>query len=79
MWQTVHYRFDSVKRTRQKRVRCSVCGKSMRRQRTVQQTINPWNKNSDGEIKTREEIWTELGQELDTWENEPEEHDKCRS
>lgn len=78
-WQTVHYRFESVKRTRVKKVACTVCGKKMRRQLTVDQTINPFNKNSDGEPKTRGEIWEELGAQLDAWETEPEEHEKCRS
>lgn len=35
---------------------CPVCGKKLRRQRLITNTINPFNKNPDGTVKTRAEV-----------------------
>ncbi|MGH9251976.1 MAG: hypothetical protein ACRD0W_21030, partial [Acidimicrobiales bacterium] len=53
--------YEAVKRTVTKAVPCAVCGRKIRRQRTFQQTINPFNKGADGVVKTRAQIWAELG------------------
>ena len=58
--------FDVVKRKGLKRYKCS-CGKMVVRQRTFEQTINPWNKNRDGFPKSRGEIILELEHEIKTW------------
>jgi hypothetical protein len=40
-----------------------------RRQKTEKfyQTVNPFNKNKDGSLKTREQIYKEVCQERDKW------------
>lgn len=35
---------------------CIVCGKQRKRTHEVYETLNPWNKNDDGALKTREQI-----------------------
>lgn len=62
------YRFDEIKRTAKKRVPCEGCGKKLNRQTTFMQTLNPFNKNADGEVKTSREIWAELGVKCREWE-----------
>jgi hypothetical protein len=62
------YRFDEVFRTAKRRVPCTGgCGKKLNRQQTFIQTINPFNKNAQGQPKTSGEIWQELGVECDEW------------
>jgi hypothetical protein len=61
--------FDVIKHSTKVTGRCTKCGK--RRTRTVikEQTVNPFNRNADGTIKTREEIheavWAEVAAEAD--------------
>ena len=42
-------------------------GRIRQRTRKFSQTINPWNKNAAGLVKSREEIWNELKSERDLW------------
>lgn len=46
-----------------------------RRQKTEEfyQTLNPWNKNKNGDLKTREEIYAELYAKKDAWVKKCEE------
>jgi hypothetical protein len=37
--------------------RCASCGKSMTRKAVVEHTVNPFNKNADGSVKSRSEVW----------------------
>lgn len=62
------YRFEEIKWPASKRVPCAGgCGKKLTRSTTFSQTLNPFNKNSEGAIKTRREIWSELKREADEW------------
>ena len=70
-------RFQRVPLTATKSVPCAVCGKKVRRQRTFEQTINPFNKTSDGQVKTFKHIYPELEAEAAAWKAEPETHAKC--
>lgn len=60
-----------------KTCKCSVCGKSMKRSSTFEQTLNPFNKTAQGKVKTREQILDELREEIKVWEQQPETHQKC--
>ncbi|MGH9250334.1 MAG: hypothetical protein ACRD0W_12545 [Acidimicrobiales bacterium] len=60
-----------------KNLPCPACGRKLRRQRTFQQTINPFNKNSDGSVKTRMEILSELNAKGLAWQQQPEVHSGC--
>lgn len=71
------YRFERVPLTATKSVRCTVCGKKIRRQRTFEQTINPFNKTADGQVKTYKHIYPELEAKATAWKAEPETHAKC--
>lgn len=71
------YRFEEVKGYYDKKVPCTVCGRQVRRQRTFSQTLNPFNKNAQGELKTRKEIYAELHEKGTAWKAEPETHPKC--
>lgn len=57
--------------------KCSVCGKYGRRQNTFTMTVNPWNKNPDGTVRTRREISRALAEQARAWEAEPFVHPKC--
>lgn len=61
--------FEVVKYTATKRVRCPD-GRTRTRQRTFEQTINPFNKGADGAVKTRPEILEELRAEAAAWKGE---------
>lgn len=73
----VRYTFERIKRKASKRVPCTVCGKAVTRQRTFEQTLNPYNVNADGTPRNREEIWIALGDEAEAWRAEPETHTGC--
>lgn len=71
MRSTIH--FDEVKRTGYKNVKCSKgCGRKLRRQKKFWQTLNPFNKNKDGTVKTREDIHKALDAEVKKWQEQPE-------
>lgn len=74
---TVRTTFEEVRRASVKTVPCSVCGRKIRRQKTLTMTINPWNVNPDGTQRTREEIWEALAGKIAVWQAEPEKHEKC--
>lgn len=47
-----------------------VDGKKKRQSKTFYQTLNPFNRNEDGTVKTRAEIMTELTAERKRWMEE---------
>ncbi|MFE0353647.1 hypothetical protein ACFW2I_09145 [Streptomyces nigra] len=73
------YRFHEVRHQASKNLPCLACGNKLRRQRTFSQTLNPFNKNADGQVKTELEIVRELVVEAADWEKEPELHPRCRA
>lgn len=56
---------------------CPVCGKKGKRQRRFYQTLNPFNRNKKGEVKTRSEIYEELKEEISKWSKGQFVHAKC--
>lgn len=62
--------FETVKIGGRKTGKC-FCGKRITRSKTFEQTINPFNKNKNGEAKTRSEIVGELLAERKSWQAEP--------
>lgn len=71
--------FEVVKVGATKNCRCSVCGKSMKRAKTFEGTLNPLNKNADGSPRTREQMLEVLRAKIPAWKLEPETHEKCKS
>ena len=74
-WVTEAVRFEEVRRAGRKTVPCARCGAKIRRQRTFTMTASPWNKNPDGTVRTRAEIWAALGEKIAQWQQEPASHD----
>lgn len=64
------YRFDEVKMYGYKTGKCG-CGKQRHRQRKFWATINPFNKNDDGTMKTTADIRKDLKKQIDEWKKEP--------
>jgi len=61
-------RFESVTWPVAKTVPCrGGCGRKLRRSTTLAQTINPWNKNAEGQPKSQQEILAELRAEAEAW------------
>ena len=64
--------FNEVSINVEKSIKCSICGKRLKRQKKLFQTLNPFNTNSDGTIKSREDIYKELSTRAKVWKAEPE-------
>jgi hypothetical protein len=73
------YRFPDVGYVLAKKsVPCaSGCGKKVRRQRTFTQTLNPFNKNAAGAVKTVPEIRAENKECAEEWKAKPETCSAC--
>ncbi len=69
--------FREVAITRTKTGKCPHCGKSARRTEKFWQTINPYNRNAEGFVKTPGEITLELERHAMEWEAQIVEHAKC--
>lgn len=69
--------FEQVSMSNSKTGTCPVCGKKASRSKTFMQTINPFNTNKDGFVKSREEIRVELREKIEAWRKEPTIHAKC--
>jgi hypothetical protein len=66
-------RYEAVTFPAAKNLRCpGECGKKVRRQKTFQQTISPFNRNAEGQVKTRPEIFAELRAQAEEWQQKPE-------
>lgn len=73
-WHTVTTRFEVVEQYHEKNLPCPGCGKRVKRRRTFEATINPWNVNADGHPKTRHEIHDDLREQALAWKQQPEPH-----
>jgi hypothetical protein len=67
---TVHY--AKIKHTAKRRATCEICGKHFNRQRTFTQTVNPFNKNPDGSVKTFMEVLAAVQVNAAMWEPYPD-------
>ena len=65
------YRFQRVAYRAIKTDRCSRCGKKHRRVRIFEMTINPYNTNAEGQMKTEAEVRADLRVVVDAWKREP--------
>ncbi len=69
--------FNEVSTFGEKSGKCVVCGKTTKRREKFFQTLSPFNKNKEGDLKTREEIHDELQIERKDWLEKPLKHVKC--
>ena len=67
--QTTTFREISVSAT--KSGKCIVCSKRRKRTKKFWQTLNPFNKNPDGTIKTVGDIIRESHEKARLWKEEP--------
>lgn len=66
------YTFPKVEHRATKTTKCGACGKRLKRSTTFWQTLSPFNKTSDGNLKTREQIGKELRVAETEWRAERE-------
>ena len=59
--------FQEIETRRTKTGPCPNCGKRRTRTKRFWQTENPWNRNADGSVKSRAEIWESVNAEADEW------------
>ena len=70
-------RFQEVSLYGEKSGKCVVCGKRTKRSKKVTHTVNPFNKNEDGTIRTYDEVMERVSEEVKKWKQEPIYHVKC--
>jgi len=64
--------YPKVKHTERRTVPCAGgCGRKLKRSFTWSHTINPWNRNGDGTVKTYGQIKAELAAVGAKWAPEP--------
>lgn len=71
------YNFEKVSVKDTKKIRCKKCKKTTQETEEFCQTLNPWNKNKVGDVKTRSEIREEINKKLRDWRKIPIECNKC--
>jgi hypothetical protein len=70
--------FQEIIKRAEKSGACSVCGKTAKRSEKFWQTVNPFNKNLDGSIKSSDDIRKELDAQIAGWRALPIVHAKCK-
>lgn len=53
------------------------CGRKTKRQRTFECTVNPFNKNKDGSVKSVSEVRAQAQEKADKWRPDPYTCRKC--
>jgi hypothetical protein len=74
-----YYRYDEVSSYAQKSGPCVKCGKRTTRKRKFTNTVNPWNKNPDGTVRTRIEVQDNVNRLAREWQLEPVMHAGCEA
>lgn len=62
------YRFREVKTQAKRSFVCDACGKRKRLQQTFSMTINPYNQNPDGTVRTPAEVQAAVAAKADAWQ-----------
>lgn len=73
------YRYDAIAARGYKRGPCEVCGKTAERSRIFEQTLNPFNRDPDGCVKTSAQIRAEVNAEALAWQRGPVRHARCEA
>ena len=74
---TSRHAFPEVKLSVKTTAPCGKCGKQCSRTKKFWQTLNPFNTNADGSVKTRDDITSELGQQAAQYRTQTIYHAKC--
>lgn len=65
---TTRVTFNEVTLHGQKSVKCAGgCGRTLKRSKKFWQTLSPFSKTANGELKSRDQIHVELRAERDAW------------
>ena len=72
------YNFQEVSVIAEKSGKCPKCGKTYTRKKKIWNTINPWNRNADGSIKTWDEVYENVLKDREEWLKEPIEPHNCK-
>jgi hypothetical protein len=78
MMRTYTVKYQEVKYTKTKTESCSICGKKCTRTISASETINPFNKNPDGTVKSPKEVGQSVSEKLKRELEKPIFHDKCK-
>lgn len=73
------YHFTGPSHREERRGKCPTCGKTVKRSRTFEKTVNPFNRDEDGVPKTWERVHADVLAEAAAWTPDIElfEHQKC--
>lgn len=71
------YRFQKVQCQFEQTGQCPTCLKRVTRRRTFTQTVNPFNRNDDGSVKTSAEVYAAVKAEGEAWQPDFT-HEACR-
>lgn len=69
--------YSKVSIIEKKAGKCTACGKRAQRSQEFYQTLNPFNKNPDGSVKTAGDIRAALATAIAEWHAAPIYHAKC--
>jgi hypothetical protein len=72
----VHTEFQRVSLRPTKKGKCPICGRSVQRSTKIENTVNPFNRNERGEVKTFNEVLDDVREKARTWEPDFR-HQKC--
>ena len=72
------YIFQEVSVYGEKTAKCPKCGKYYKRKEKFWATINPWNVNKDGVMKSWDEVYQDVMNERAKWLEEPIEPHNCK-
>lgn len=61
------YTYTAIKAQARRRVGCLSCGKTRNRQATFEMTVNPFNQNPDGTIRTPAEVQAAVQAQAAAW------------
>ena len=73
----VTYTYDKIKHVERRYGNCPVCGKRVQRSTTFMETVNPYNRNEDGTVKSAQEVRESVRAKGQAWKPDFT-HDKCR-
>lgn len=73
------YTYERITAQARRTITCPGCGKRRTITCTFRQTVNPFNKNDDGTVKTHQEVWQSVRAQADAWEppQDATYHAKC--
>ena len=64
---STHWKFQEVSTYRRLAGKCPVCGKRVTRSRKFTHTVNPFNKNDQGKVRTLLEVRECVNAEAEQW------------